>query len=404
MLSIINELANLKQLSKNDLLVVVKECLYNAISKQLKKGSSLQIIIDEKENSIYAKIVKVVVENDVYLDEISLKEAIIIKPSIEIDDEITLQMAISEFEPKTIKIAKKMIQSKIKELENDRVMFDFNKQKNQIVTGKIREIKFNDYVINLGYTDAILPAEEQIESEYYKVGNIVQAYIVDVRKIRNQITIVLSRTHPEYIKKLFENEVPEISSGEVVIKKIVRDPGKESKIALQSMKKNIDALSACFGEKGIRIKQICRNLFSERISLVYWSESQDQYIANAIGIDFVDKVYLAEHGKFARIITTQKNKAIGKSGINVKLAAKLTDHKIDIFTKDEFEKQLALEKRVISHLDDLEGITENASSLLKEKGYTSVEDIYSASSEELLKIKGVGAKMVEKLKHSAEHF
>ena len=130
----------------------------------------------------------------------------------------------------------------------------------------------------------------------------------------------------------------------------------------------------------------------------------EQFIANAVGIDFVEKVYLAEHGKFARIITNQKNKAIGKGGINVKLAAKLTGYKIDIFTQEEFQSQLERERRVVSHIDDLDGVTERALEVLKSNGYTSVEDIYRASVEELSNLPGIGLKMIEKLKTSAENF
>jgi len=404
MISIINELANLKQLDREDLLVVLKESLYAAIAKRLKKPASLEIVVDQSKNEVYAKLTKEVVESDIYFDEISLEDARLGDTSLAIGDEIDCRVMVSEFEPKTIKIAKKLIQDRIKELENDRVMFDFNKQKHQVVTGKIREINGNDFIVDIGYTDAVLPSDEQISGEYYRVGNIVQAYIVDVRKIRNCVRIVLSRTHPEYIKKLLENEVPEVASGDVQVKKIVRDPGVETKIALFSENENIDPVSSCYGPKGLRIKEICKNLGDESIDLVYWSDNLEQFIANAVGIDFVEKVYLAEHGKFARVITSQKNKAIGKGGINVKLAAKLTGYKIDIFNQEEFEEQLEKERRVMSHIDDLDGITQKASEVLKSNGYTSVEDIFRASVEELSNLPGIGLKMIEKLKRSAEHF
>ncbi len=404
MISIINELANLKQLNREDLLLVLKESLYAAIAKRLKRPASLEIVVDQAKNEVFAKVAKEVVENDLYFDEISLEDARLTDSAIGVGDVLDCRVMVSEFEPKTIKIAKKLIQDRIKELENDRVMFDFNKQKHQVVTGKIREMKFNDYIVDIGYTDAVLPADEQISGEYYRVGNIVQAYIVDVRKIRNRVRIVLSRTHPEYIKKLLENEVPEVASGEVQVKKIVRDPGVETKIALYSENPNIDAVSSCYGPKGLRIKEICKNLGDESIDLVYWSENLEQFIANAVGIDFVDKVYLAEHGKFARVITNQKNKAIGKGGINVKLAAKLTGYKIDIFLQEEFEAQLERERRVMSHIDDLDGITPKSAQILKSNGYTSVEDIHRASVDELSHLAGIGLKMIEKLKRSAEHF
>ncbi len=406
MMPFINQLANLKQLDKKSLIEVINQSLFNAISKKLTNENELQILMDHDNNQISAKFKKLVVENDIELGEISLSQAQKIDPSSKLGDFVMATIPISDFDPKIIRNSRKAIQEAIKKLESDRIIFDYEKQKNQIVTGKLRKIEYKDYLIDLGYSDALLPYDEQIDKEYYKIGNIIQAYIIDIKRIKNRMTIILSRTHPEYIKKLFESEVPEVAQGEVVIKKIVREPGEKSKIAVFSNSDKIDPIGACFGEKGMRIKHIQKFLFEEQLEIISWDKSFEQFVANAIGINLVEQVYLAEHGRFARVVTKRKNKniAIGRNGLNVKLAAKLTDYKIDIFTEQEFENQTRRERRIMSHIQELDGITENVEKILKEKGYTSVEDIFSASVDELCSIKGIGKKMAEKLKHSAENF
>lgn len=406
MLPIINQLASIKQLEGKTLFTVIKDSLYLAISKKLIPENNLEIVVDSNGNKIFAHFDKFVVEQDINLGEISLETARKTNPKIKIGDTLHTVLPINDFEPKIIYTAKKIIQDNIKKLENDRLIFDYEKQKNQIVTGTLQKIEYKDYVIDLGYAEAILPFDEQIDKEYYKQGSIVQAYTIDIKRVRGKMTIVLSRKNPEYIKKLFINEVPEIASGEVIIKKIVRDPGKRSKVAVFSKDTKIDAIGSCLGEKGMRMKSIKNYLYDEKIDIVLWSESKEQFIANALGRHFVEQIYLAEHGRFARIISAEKNKniLIGKGGLNVKLASKLTEYKIDIFTKEELEEQMLKERRIVSHIEDLDGITESAILSLKEKGYTSVEDIYKASIKELCKIKGIGEKMAEKLKYSANNF
>ena len=406
MLPIINQLASIKQLDEKTLFNVIKQSLFQAVSKQLLPENNLQIVVDVKKNKIFAEFDKIVVEQDFKLGEISLTEAKDLLPQAGFGDKVPVSIPISDFEPKIITNARKIIQESIKKLENDRLYFDYEKQKNQVVLGKIRKIEYKDYIIDLGYADALLPYDEQIEKEFYKQGNIIQAYIIDIKKVRHKMTIILSRVVPEYIKKLFENEVPEIASEDVMIKKIVRDPGKRSKVAIYSRNPKVDAIGACLGEKSIRIKSIRQYLGEEKIDIILYSESREQFIANALGINLVEQVYLAEHGNFARIIVNEKNKniVIGKGGINVKLASKLTDFKIDIFTSKEFSAQMQKERRIMSHIEDLDGATEPSIVSLKAMGYTSVEDIFTASVRELCAIKGIGVKLAEKLKHSADNF
>jgi len=400
------ELASLKQLDQERLTSIIKEGLYQAISRKMVQENELEIFTDFNSNNVKARFKKIVVEHDMNLGEISLYEARKSNPEIELGDTIEIEMYITDFEPKVIKNARKAILERIKLLEEDRIMFDYEKQKNQIISGKITKDDFMGYVVDIGYADALLPKDEQIEDEYYKVGDVIKAYVVNIRKRKNDVVVILSRTRPEFVKKLFDIEIPEINSGEIEIKKIVREPGVRCKVSVVSVEPNLDATACCLGPRGMRIEQIRSELNGELVDVVIWDESPEQLIANAIGADLVEKVYLAERGKFARIIVTEANKnlAIGKKGKNVKLAAKLTDFKLDIYTETEFEDKIGEERRITSHVSDLDGVTPKIAEVLKNYGYTSVQDIFEASVDELCNLEGMGAKTATKLKESAKFF
>lgn len=400
------ELANLKQLDKEKLTEIIKDGLYQAISKKMILDNELEITNDYNTNKIIARFNRIVVERDTTLGEISLDDAKMIDEDLELGDKISVEMNISEFEPKVIRNARKAILDSIKALEEDRIMFDYENQKNQLVSGKITKDDFNGYLVNIGYADALLSKEEQVEDEYYKVGDVIRCYVVNIRKRKKDVIVILSRTRPEFVKKIFEAEIPEITSGDIEIKKIVREPGMRTKVSVHSNNAEVDATAACLGPHGVRIEAIRKELNGELVDIVVWDSAPEQLIANAIGTDLVEKVYLADRGKFARIIVNRDNKnlAIGKKGKNVKLAAKLTDFKLDIYTEEEFEEKISEERRVTSHISDLDGVSSKVAEVLKTHGYTSVQDIYEASIKELCNLEGLGKKTAEKIKESSKYF
>ncbi len=406
LMSSLSELAALKQLDKDKLTEIIRDGLYQAISKKLLNENELEIEADFDTNWVVAKFKRIVVERDMSLGEISLEEAQQLDEKLELGDKIPVEISISEFEPKVIRNARKAILERIRMLEEDRIMFDYENQKHQLISGKIRKDDYNGYLVDIGYADALLPKDEQIEDEFYKVGDMIRAYVVNIRKRKNDVIVILSRTRPEFVKKIFESEIPEINSSDIEIKKIVREPGIRTKVSVHSKDENIDATAACLGPHGVRIESIRNELNGELIDIVLWDDSSEQLIANAIGPDLVEKVYLAERGKFARIIVNEENKnlAIGKKGKNVKLAAKLTDFKLDIYTEEEFEEKISEERRITSHVSDLDGVTSKVAEVLKTHGYTSVQDIYEASIDELCHLEGLGKKTAAKIKESSKYF
>jgi N utilization substance protein A len=229
---------------------------------------------------------------------------------------------------------------------------------------------------------------------------------LNVRKKGRDLVVVLSRAHPEFVKKLLELEVPEIIAGDIEIKRIIREPGVRTKIAVIAKKEATDAVGSCLGPKGVRIESLKKELRGELIDILEWDENPETMIANAIGPDLIEKVYITTKGKFARVIVTTENKnlAIGKAGKNVRLAAKLTDYKLDIFTKEEYEEKIAEERRITSHVNELDGVSAKISEILKVHGYTSVQDIFDASIVELTNIEGIGKNTATKIKEASKHF
>ncbi len=402
------KLASIKQLDKVMIQEIIVEAITTTLQKRLGPEAPLEVFVDEASGGIKAKFMCEVTEIEENLGQMALSEA---RESYDkkavLGQQIEKTMAMHEFEPKLIKTAQKIIQDKIRKLEEEKIQNDFNKQKHTIVSGKIKAIDENNggYRVDISYTDALLPLDEQIENEFYRVGDNIKAYVVNIRSGSNGVIIILSRTNPEFVKKLFEAEIPEIFEGKINIRKIVREPGVRTKVELETSDPKIDPIVACVGPKGTRIDSIRRELHGEQIDIVVHSEDQEKMIENALGIEGVKHVII-ERNRAASVIVDEADKitAIGKQGKNVKLAAKLTGLKIDIYTATEFEEKMSKERRTISHVTELDGVTPKIAEVLRQAGYTSVQDVFMASVEELCNLEGMGQKTAERLKEAAKYF
>ncbi|MBC8526239.1 MAG: transcription termination factor NusA [Candidatus Cloacimonetes bacterium] len=407
LISIIDEFARIKQIDRDKISSIIKESLESTLSKKLMKENAISVEIDFEKNEVVVKLLaKVVDEVPNNFDEITLTNAKKIVLTSQVDDLIPIEIPISEFGRKTIQSARQAIINKLRESETEKTKLDYEKQKGQIISGMVKRVESSGYIVDIGFTEALLPSEEQVDNEFYKAGDYLKAYVYNIRYQKGSVRIILSRKKPEFIIKLFENEIPEIGDGEVVIKKIVREPGYRTKVAVYSTNKNIDAFGSCVGPKGFRIEVVKKELHGELVDIVVWSDNPEQFIKNSIGNELIKRIYLAEKGKFAQVIVDEKNKniAIGKEGRNIKLAAKLTNYKLDVLLEEEYEEITANERRITSTIYELEGVTENIGKVLYNAGYTSVQDIYLASIKELCQIDGVGVKTAEKIKESAKYF
>lgn len=401
------KLAAIKQLDKEVIQEMIMEAIHTTLSKKLEPENELEIFVEESSNTIKAHYLCQVVETESRLGEISLEEARKqFGRATQLGDFVPQVMAMHEFEPKLIKTAQKAIQDKIRQLEEEKIQNDFNKQKHTIASGKIKTIDdTGGYRIDISYTDALLPADEQVENEYYRVGDNIKAYVTNIRNHHSNVTIILSRTNPEFVKKLFETEIPEVYDGTIKILKIVREPGIRTKVELMSTDPKLDPVAVCIGPRGARIDSIRKELRGEQIDIVVHDEDPEKMIERALGVKKVKRVII-ERNRSASVIVEEPDKvvAIGKGGKNVKLAAKLTGMKIDIYTQEEFEEKMAKERRTVSHVTDLDGVTPKIAEVLRQSGYTSVQDIYAASVDELCNLEGVGQKTAERLKEAAKLF
>nr|MDK2851271.1 transcription termination/antitermination protein NusA [Candidatus Cloacimonadota bacterium] len=407
-LDAVMQLASLKQLDGAVIQEIIVDAITSTLSKKLDEKNELEVYIDDAVKGIKVRYKCLVTELETGLGEISLAEARAnYDPAAKLGDYIQKEMSLHEFEPKLVKTAQRLIQDRIRSLEDEKIQNDFDKQKYTIVSGKIKSIDENNggYRVDIGYTDALLPLDEQIENEYYRVGDNIKAYVTNIRNGNRGVTVILSRTNPEFVKKLFEAEIPSIFNNKMRICKIVREPGIRSKVELEALDENIDPISECVGPKGTRIDSISKELHGEKIDIVVHSDDPEQMVANALGITNAKRVVI-ERNRAASVIVDDADKvtAIGKQGKNVKLAAKLTGLKIDIYTSLEFEEKMAKERRTISHVSELDGVTPKIAEVLRNAGYTSVQDIFQASVNELSALEGLGAKTAEKLKESAKYF
>jgi len=300
--------------------------------------------------------------------------------------------------------AKQVIIQKIREAEKDVIFEEFIGKVGDIVSGAVYRFEKRAIIVDLlGKAEGILPRSEQSPKEKFRQGDRIRAYVLDVRKDSKGPQIVLTRTHPNFVKKLFELEVPEIYDGIVEIKSISRRPGERTKIAVDSKDEKVDSVGACVGMRGSRVKNIVSELQGERIDIVRFSEDMREYIKNALSPAKITEIRLDKQNQRAEVIVEddQLSLAIGKHGQNVGLASQLIGWELDIRTKSQLkaqaEKEAAEAEAEEKSLYKLSGVGEKTIQELREAGFSDVESIANAQIQELIKIKGIGEKKAKKI-------
>ncbi len=284
--------------------------------------------------------------------------------------------------------AKQVIIQKIREAERESIYDDYNKKLGDVVTGNVHRIEPKAIIVDFGKTEGILPAREQSPQDHYKQGDIIRAYVCEVKKTPRGPEIILSRAHAGFVKRLFEMEVPEIHDGIVQIKAAAREAGSRTKIAVHSSDDKIDSVGSCVGVRGQRVKNIVRELGGEKIDIIRYSDEIEPYIKNAMAPAELAEIKLNRKDKAAEILVEddQLSLAIGKKGQNVRLASKLMGWKLDVRSKSQKIP-----------LNSLDGIGEKTEELLKANGVQSIKDIIKIAPEDLAKIPGIGDKTAEKI-------
>ena len=282
-----------------------------------------------------------VVCDEVYDDvtEISLEEAKEISPKYDVDDIVEIEVTPKNFGRVAAQLAKQVVTQRIKEAERNIIYNEYKEKEFDIITGTILRKDKGMVFVNLGKLEGVIGPNEQIPNEEYKFNEKLKLYIVEVKNGSKGAQIHVSRTHPGLVKRLFELEVPEIYNGVVEIKSISREAGSRSKIAVYSNDESVDPMGACVGPKGARVQNIVNELKNEKIDIIKWSKSPEEFISNALSPAKVLSVEVDEDNKSAKVVVddNQLSLAIGKEGQNVRLAAKLTNWKIDIKSKSQAE-------------------------------------------------------------------
>lgn len=322
-----------KGISKEILLEAIEAALVSAYKKNYGTAQNVKVNIDRATGEVKVfsqKTVKEEVKDP--LLEINLVEAKKVNPLAKIGDIISIEVTPQKFGRIAAQTAKQVVMQRIKEAERNIIYEEFAGRETDLVTGTVQRHDKKNVIIDLGKTEVILPPNEQVPTETYNQGDRIKVYILEVRKTTKGPVIVVSRSHPGLVKRLFELEVPEIYEGIVEIKSIAREAGSRKKVAVHSRDENVDPVGACVGPKGARVQAVVEELKGEKIDIIKWSKNAAEFISNALSPAKVLSVEVEEENKIARVLVpeNQLSLAIGKEGQNARLAAKLTGWKIDI--------------------------------------------------------------------------
>ena len=336
----LHEIEKEKGISKEIIFDALESALISSYKKNFGSAQNVLVEMDRETGRVKVFATKDVVENvENELLEISLEDAKAKDAKHEIGDLVKVEITPRDFGRIAAQTAKQVVIQRIKDAERDVIYDEFINRENEIITGQIQRIAKNNVYIDLGKIEGVLPPSEQIEGEEYKQGDRLKLIILEVKKTTKGPQIVLSRAHTGLVKRLFELEVPEINEGIVEIYSLSREAGSRTKIAVFSKDPDIDPLGACVGFKGSRVKAIVDELNGEKIDIVIWSKNMEEFISNSLSPSKVVKAIVNEKEKSAVVVVPdyQLSLAIGKEGQNARLAAKLTNWKIDIKSESQYE-------------------------------------------------------------------
>ena len=330
---IIDQIVKEKGIDRDIVVEALEQAVLSAANKKYRNTRDLEAHYNPEVGEVELfEFVTVVDEVMDSYKEIDLEEAREIDPDVEVGDSLGMKMDASGFTRIAAQTAKQVIIQKVREAERETIFSEFKDRIGELVNGVVRRFEKGDLVVDLGRAEALLSNKEQAPREVYRQGDRIKALIMDIRMTPKGPQIILSRTHPGVLAKLFEAEVPESAEGIVEIKSVVREPGSRSKIAVYSHDSDVDPVGACVGMRGSRVQNVVSELRGEKIDIIPWSEDPARFACNALQPAAVSKVYIDEENKALEIIVAddQLSLAIGKKGQNVRLAAKLTGWRIDI--------------------------------------------------------------------------
>ncbi len=343
----LEQLEKEKGIKKDIIVDAIEAALISAYKKNFGSSMNVNVNIDRETGDVKVFGLRKISEvPDVEAMDISIEDAAKINPTLNVGDYVEMEVTPRSFGRIAAQTAKQVVVQKLREAERGIIYDEFYNKECDIVTGIVQRIEKRNVIVDLGKTEAVLATTEQTPGEEYKFNERIKTYIVEVKKTTKGPQIMISRTHPGLVKRLFELEVPEIHDGTVEIKSISREAGSRTKIAVYSKDENVDPVGACVGQRGTRVQAIVDELRGEKIDIIKWSNDIKDYISSSLSPAKVVRVDVYEEQKSAKVVVPdyQLSLAIGKEGQNARLAAKLTGWKIDI--KSESQLRQAIEKQL----------------------------------------------------------
>ncbi len=414
-LSILEQLSRDKGIEKDVLIEALKAAVEVAARKRYPTASELHSEFNESTGEVEIYIEKIVVKKVEYPDkEISLKEASSFSEDVQIGNQVLVQQIMENYGRIAAQLAKQVIVQKVREAEIELTYNEYKDKKGDLLNGIVHRMEHGDLIVDLGNAEGILPRREQVFRESFNRGERIRAYVLDVRRTPKNALVILSRTHIGLVKRLFEMEVPEISEGMVEIMGVVREPNGRTKIAVRTNDRDIDAVGACVGMRGMRVQSIVQELRGEKIDIVEYSDDAETYIKNALSPAKVSKIILNRDEKQMTIIVAedQMSLAIGKKGQNVRLAAKLVKWKVDIKGPSEALELgeqpgfMSVSNDVdVDFLDDIKntkGLGEKVMTILFNNNIVTYPEALEKGVKGLVQFAGIGPKKAEGLIELAE--
>ncbi len=394
---VVEQVSKDKGISRDVLIKALEEALKSAARKKFGNKMDIEVHYNEELGEIEVFQFKDVAEEITEPAlQISLEEGRKLDPECQVGDSLGTKMDTTTFGRIAAQSAKQVIIQKIKDAEKDAVYASFIDRRGEIINGIVQRVDRRDIIVNLGHTEGVVPAREQVPRETYRRGDRIRALILDVLHESRGPQIILTRTHPDFLISLFKTEVPEISEGVVKIMAASREPGVRAKIAVSSTNADIDPVGACVGMKGSRVQNVVQELRGEKIDIISWHIDPAKFVCNALAPAEIARVVIDETDRAMEVIVPDDylSIAIGKRGQNVRLASKLTGWHLDVKSETSYEEAMQSGYR---SLIALPGIGVSTADALYDKGFFSIDEIEVATIEDLTQIKGIGEETAKKL-------
>ncbi len=404
LMQVIEQIGREKGIEREVLIDAVGAAILSASRKTLGTLSDLRVDFDQASGRFVLYTVKKVIDHVTNpRTEIALEEARRHQPGLELGDEFWIEIQAHGFGRIAAQTAKQVIIQRVREAERDSIYQSFKDREGELITGIVQRVVKGNVIVNVGKAEAILPLREQIPREEYRPGDRIRAYILEVKKGTRGATVLLSRSHPGVLVRLFEVEVPEIEEGIVETKGVAREPGERAKIAVFSRDSNVDPVGACVGYRGSRVQAIVRELGGEKIDIIPWREKSADFVRNALSPAEVESVTVDEPSHTLHVVVSdeQLSLAIGRRGQNARLAAKLVGWKVDIKGRTELARE-AEEKAIragaiLEELAAVSGIGPKIAERLVDAGFDTLDRLMHASTEDLMTVKGIGPRTAAKV-------